>query len=183
MANVKPNPKKLRRVSAKVDETGYHDYFFVAHHEDLVDFPVKPALGASTSFKTFATATGGFGEDAVWSKIEVKRNTIKVTSKNLGTLENSSAVETLLSCTIDIDENSLGFVEMHKRCEVQIVVPKINGQLLWIGRKESPAMMQEFTEEESLEKSTLDLVFSTKPFARMYLAPNTVINEAQEPVN
>lgn len=180
MGNVKPNPKKLKRTSAKVDNTGYLDYIFIAHHQDLNTFPVRPDLAATTTYKAFATATGSFGTDAVWSRIDVKRNSVKVNAKNLGTLAESSAVETTVSIELDTDESTLGFTEMYKRCEVQIVIPKANGQMLWIGHKESPCMMQEFSDEESLEKTAESIVFVTKPYARIYLPADTIITPVVE---
>lgn len=180
MPNVKPNPKKLKRVSAKVDNTGFLDYIYIAHHQDLNTFPVRPDLSATTTYKAFATATGTFGTDAVWSKIEVVRNSIKVTSKNLGTLAESSAVETTVSIMLDSNEESLGFTEMYKRCEVQIVLPLANGQMVWVGHKESPCMMQEFSNELNLEKTTGEIQFVTKPYARIYLPADTTITPVVE---
>jgi hypothetical protein len=180
MPNVKPNPKKLKRVSAKVDNTGFLDYIFIAHHQDVGTFPVRPDLAAATTYKAFATATGSFGTDAIWSKIDLKRNTLKINSKNLGTLADSSAVETTVSFALDSDEETLGFIEMYKRCEIQIVAPKANGKMVWIGHKEAPAMMQEFSGEESLEKTSEEIVFVTKPYARIYLPDNIVITPVVE---
>lgn len=175
MPNVKPNPKKLTRVSAKVNNTGFLDYILIANHQDLLTFPLRPELAATTSYKTFATATGTFGSDPVWFKVDCKRNTIKVNSKNLGTLNDSSAVETTVSFSLDSDEETLGFIEMYKRSEIHIVLPKANGKMVWVGHKEAPAMMQEFSGEEGLEKTAEDIVFVTKPYARIYLPDELVL--------
>jgi hypothetical protein len=175
MPNVKPNPKKLRRVSAKVDNTGFLDYILIANHQDILTFPLRPELAATTSYKTFATAIGAFGSDPVWFKVDCKRNTIKVNSKNLGTLNDSSAVETTVGFSLDSNEETLGFIEMYKRSEVQIVLPKASGKMIWVGHKESPCVMQEFASEESLEKTAEDIVFVTKPYARIYLPDDLVL--------
>ena len=180
MPNVKPNPKKLKRVSAKVDNTGFLDYIMIAHHQDLITFPVRPDLAATTTYKAFATATGTFGTDPVWSRIDIKRGSLKVNSKNLGTLADSSAVETTVSLGLDSDEDTLGFIEMYKRCEVHIVLPKTNGKMVWVGHKEAPATMQEFSGEEGLEKTSEEIVFVTKPFARIYLPDAIVITPVVE---
>lgn len=180
MPNVKPNPKKLKRVSAKVDNTGFLDYIMIAHHQDLSTFPVRPELTATTTYKAFATATGTFGTEPVWSKIDLKRNSLKINSKNLGTLADSSAVETTVSFALDSDQDTLGFIEMYKRCEIHIVAPKTNGQMVWIGHKEAPAMMQEFSGEEGLEKTAEEISFVTKPFARIYLPDAIVITPVVE---
>lgn len=180
MPNVKPNPKKLRRVSAKVDNTGFLDYILVANHQDILTFPIRPELTATTTYKTFATATGSFGSDPVWFRVDCKRNTIKVNSKNLGNLNDASAVETTVSLALDSDEETLGLIEMYKRSEIHIILPKTNGKMIWVGHKESPCVMQEFSSEEGIEKTVEDIVFVTKPYARIYLPDDLVIMTVSE---
>lgn len=177
---VKPNPKRLKRDKIKTDETGFLDYIWVALTEDLTTFPTKTVLTAGLSYANFGTATGDFGTTAVWSKIECRQNTVNVESKPTGSLPDSSAVTTRVSIEVDSSAAAVGFREMYKRAEVQIVVPKADGNLLWVGRKESSARMAEFTGSEAIEKSADTIVFEANPFSYLYLPAGTVITPIVE---
>lgn len=177
---IKPTAKRLKRGTVKTCETGLLDYFWVALQDDLTTFPTKTTLTNSLSYAAYATATGTFGTTAVWSKIEVKKGTLKVTTKNMGALKDTSAVETTVDFELDEGKDTLGFVEMYKRAEVQIVAPYVNGELLWVGRKESPAEMAEFNGESSLEKSGRTISFKASPYSPLYLPDATVITPIVE---
>ncbi|GAB3518628.1 hypothetical protein [Emticicia fontis] len=181
MADVKPNPKKLKRNTVKTGETGYLDFIWIALTEDLSTFPTKTVLTPTLTYSAYATATGGFGTDAKWTKVECRKNTVKLECKPTGTLKDSSAVTTRVMFELDASDASTGFREMYKRAEVQIVLPKADGNLIWVGRKESPAGMGEFTDEESIEKSSDAFVFECSPFSYLYLPSGTTITPVVEP--
>lgn len=177
---IKPTAKRLKRGSVKTCETGLLDYFWLALTDDLTTFPSQTVLTNILTYSAYATATGTFGTTAVWSKIEVKKNTLKYLTKNMGDLKNTSAEETTMDFELDEGKDTLGFVKMYKRAEVQIVIPFINGEMLWLGRKESPAEMAEFNGEGSIEKSSRTISFKANPYSPLYLPDNTVITPIVE---
>lgn len=176
---VKPNPKKLKRSSVKSCETGFLDYLYVALDEDLVTYPAKPVLTGAMTYAAFATATGSFGTTAVWSKIECKKGSVKLQSKSLN-LKDTSAVENTVMFAFDNSKDTLGFREMYKRADIQVVLPKANGDLIWVGRQDSPAQIEEFTDDQSIEKSADELQIKSSPFSYLYLASGTVITPVVE---
>ena len=179
---VKPNPKKLKRASVKSCETGFLDYFYLAIDENFVSYPFTTSLTPTSTYEEFGKAFGNFGVvgvactiyldktvvDSVWSKIEVKKGSLKLQSKPLN-LKDSSAVENTVSFELDSSMAALGFREMYKRTDIQVVLPKANGDLIWVGRQDSAAQIADFTDDQSIEKSADELQIKSSPQGYRYL--------------
>ena len=176
---VKPNPKKLKRPSVNSCPTGFLDYLWIALDEDLVTYPSAPVLTNVMTYETFATATGSFGSTPVWSKIQVKKGSLKCDYKSLN-LKDTSAIEVSVMFELDSSASTLGFLEMYKRADIQVVLPKANGDMIWQGRQESPAQIEEVSIAQSIEKTADTITIKSSPFSYLYLASGTVITPVVE---
>lgn len=182
---VKPNAKKLKRDTVKTDETGFLDFIRICYTEHLSACPVVPPLASDMTYATYQTATGNFNPHllllqdvpvpnnvtmaSIFPRVEVVQNSIQLETKNLNSLYDSSAVETTLTFKMDNSPKALGFLNMFKRAEVQILLTKASNQNIWVGRPEFSANMAEFTEPLDLSASTITFTFKVSRRAPVYL--------------
>ena len=181
-ACVKPNPKKLKRPSVNSCPTGFLDYFLLAIDEDFIGYPGLYNSYPSSLYEDYTTATGNFRTSEylasitpgpifrpeVWSKIEVKKGSLKLEQKSLA-LKDTSAVETTVMFELDSSSDTLGFCEMYKRTDVQLILPMANGKFIWVGREYSAAQMAEFGDSQGIEKSSNQVQIKSSPFSFSYL--------------
>ncbi|GAB3518620.1 hypothetical protein [Emticicia fontis] len=184
MAEVKPNPKKLKRDGSKTSDTGWLDAIWIAF-DDFTTTPVPSPLTSGLSYADYDKATGVFNPNVLaindipnpgdvqlaplFQPVTCVKNSIKTSAKPLNNLTESTAVETTLSFTIDSEVEALGFREMFKRAEVHIVLVKPDGRHVWFGRQLSGGQLEDFTDESGIEKSVNEMVFKFSRYKPCYL--------------
>uniref|UniRef100_UPI003750B37C hypothetical protein n=1 Tax=Emticicia sp. TaxID=1930953 RepID=UPI003750B37C len=83
--------------------------------------------------------------------------------------KDTSAVETAILFELESSRDTLGFCEMYKRTDIQIVLPLANGSLIWVGRQDSAAQLIDYTDSQGVEKSSNQLQIKTNQFSFTYL--------------
>lgn len=188
MSSIKPNKNMVRRDKSRTYDTGYLDYFMVAINDEIGFYPsLQPIISNSTN-ADYVTAVNWFLKPDIISevptppipiefqKVEVVQNSIKLNAKQLGNLMDSSSGDATLTFQLDNNKESLGFLEMYKRADMQIVLPKANGQQLWLGREDGVCRFSDFTAEESIDKSKIDCTIKCSRYNVTYLLnPITVV--------
>lgn len=176
--NVKPKVKNLKRNKSRTGETFFLDHIYIGLHEDIDAWPTKEPLSAvETTYLSYGRAAGSiaFVDGAYFAKIEVKKGTLKLRPKNMGQLTDSSAVESEVEFEMDNGPATIGFIEMFKRAEVQLLLPRADEEIIWCGHENSPCEMSEFSGETSGEKSSMVIKFKVHPYSPLYMPTNYAV--------
>ena len=172
------NQKRPTNPEAKL--AGFKDYAYVQLQNNVLTFPDRPVLTDALTDAAYMTAITGavlnkpFGATP-FAKVEIIKNSIKLNGEG-DFSKNNTAVKSTVEAMFYGDKESKGFAAKLKGADVTIVLPKYNGDYIWMGDREVPAKVIKYKLEDDVDKSDVMMTIEFEPYECLFLADNSIID-------
>ena len=181
--NISPkmaNQKRPTNPEAKL--AGFQAYAFLQLQSNILAFPDRPILTDALGDKEYVTAITGatankpFGTTA-FAKVEVVKNSIKLGGEG-DFSKNNTAVKSSVEVTFYAgDKEAIGFGAKLKGADVSLILPKYNGDYIWLGHQEVPAKVVKYVRKDEEAESDFTLTIEFEPYEPLFLADGSIIDK------
>jgi hypothetical protein len=155
----------------------------IASMNDLANDFTYPNPNENSSYKEYVIVTGTqtFKAGKGWAKAQFMPDTVSLETTSAGSRGALHAV-TKLKGTLQVSQDSLGFIEAVKNMSLVVAIKLLNGQTLMLGRKGWGASIVSYKQLTNSEVSHLEVEFEVKNAMPVFLPGDIVFLSDSLPV-